>query len=88
MFAKLYTAEGRALIDSGNTPWTTYPRPQFRRDSFLNLNGTWDFCVRKMAHLPEFYDKKILVPFCPESMLSGLDMEIKPGSYLFYRTRF
>ena len=88
MFAKLYTSEGRALKESGSTPWNIYPRPQLRRDSFLNLNGSWDFCVRKIAHLPEFYDKKILVPFCPESMLSGLDMEIKPGSYMFYRTCF
>ena len=88
MFAKLYTAEGRALVDSGSTPWNTYPRPQLRRDSFLNLNGTWDFCVRKTPNLPEAYDKTILVPFCPESMLSGLDMEIKPGSHLFYRTQF
>ena len=88
MLTKQYTAEGLALKESGATPWNIYPRPQMRRDSFLNLNGYWDFCVRKMAHLPEMYEKKILVPFCPESLLSGLDMEVKPGSYLFYRTHF
>ena len=88
MFVKQYTPEGQALLKSGTTPWNVYPRPQMRRDSFLNLNGTWEFCVRKMPHLPEMYDKEILVPFCPESLLSGLDMEVKPGSNLFYRTRF
>ncbi len=88
MLTKLYTAEGRALVDSGSTPWNIYPRPQCRRDSFLNLNGLWDFCIRKISQLPEIYDKKILVPFCPESMLSGLDMEVRPGNYMFYRTHF
>ena len=88
MFVKQYTAEGRQLLKSGETPWNVYPRPQMRRGSFLNLNGTWEFCVRKMPHLPEMYDKTILVPFCPESLLSGLDMEVKPGSNLFYRTHF
>ncbi len=88
MLEKLYTSEGLALKESGRTPWNIYPRPQMRRNSFLNLNGTWDFCVRKSARLPESYDKTILVPFCPESLLSGLEIEIRPGRYLFYRTHF
>jgi len=88
MFVKQYTPEGRALKDSGSIPWNIYPRPQLRRDSFLNLNGQWDFCIRKISQLPERYEKKILVPFCPESMLSGLDMEVRPGNYMFYRTYF
>ena len=88
MLEKLYTAEGRALMESGATPWNIYPRPQLRRDSFLNLNGTWDFCVRKSARLPDKYEKTIRVPFCPESLLSGLDIEIRPGRFLFYRTHF
>ena len=27
---------------TGGVPFPTYPRPQFKRDSFLNLNGKWD----------------------------------------------
>ena len=27
---------------SGNVPFAQYPRPQFKRDSFFNLNGKWD----------------------------------------------
>ena len=39
----LYTAAGEALT---GTPWNVYPRPQMQRDSFLNLNGKWDFTVK------------------------------------------
>jgi len=36
-FAELYTPEGKTL---SGIPWDVYPRPQMRRDSFINLNGT------------------------------------------------
>ena len=84
MFYDLYTPEGEALT---GTPWPVYPRPQMRRDSFLNLNGTWDFTVRKTGELPDAYDRTILVPFCPESLLSGVHEHFAEGSYLFYRRR-
>ena len=67
------------------TPWDVYPRPQLRRDSYVNLNGEWDFAISQDPQLPKTYSQKIRVPFCPESALSGLKQEIKPGSYLFYR---
>ena len=37
---QLMTPAGEALT---GTPWTVYPRPQMRRESYINLNGTWDF---------------------------------------------
>ncbi len=67
------------------TPLDVYPRPQLKRNSFLNLNGTWDFAVSSDAALPEHYDRKILVPFCPESDLSGIAEHFPEGSSLFYR---
>jgi hypothetical protein len=76
----LYTSHGEQVSD---TPWQVYPRPQLRRDSYLNLNGYWDFAVS--ANIPETYDKTILVPFCPESLLSGIHEHFEDGSYLFYR---
>ena len=84
MLHDLYTPEGEALQ---GTPWEIYPRPQLKRNSYVNLNGIWDFAVSEKEDIPAF-DKTINVPFCPESLLSGLKMEIKPGSYLFYRRYF
>lgn len=42
----------------GDIPFAEYPRPQLRRDSFFNLNGQWE--------------EGIMVPFPPQSSLSGL----------------
>ncbi len=78
----LYTPEGETL---SGTPWEVYPRPQMRRESYVNLNGLWEFAVTETEALPERYDSRILVPFCPESLLSSLKREIAPGSYLYYR---
>ena len=81
MLQQLYTARGEALT---GTPWTVYPRPQMKRDSYLNLNGQWDFSVRD-SRFPKNYDQKILVPFCPESVLSGVKKHFPEGSALCYR---
>ena len=69
MATKLSTTLGEQLT---GTPWNVYPRPQLRRDNYVNLNGQWDFAVTEKG-LPEVYDRKILVPFCPESALSGIE---------------
>jgi len=63
-----------------NIPRPEYPRPQFVRDSFVSLNGEWDFTIDKSdtgekrgLHKEDAsYDMKIVVPFCPESSLSGI----------------
>ena len=80
MLNKLYTAQGQQVSAA---PWQVYPRPQLRRDSYLNLNGYWDFAAGE--DFPKVFDKKILVPFCPESLLSGIGEHFADGSYLFYR---
>jgi len=61
-------------------PRPEHPKPQFRRDTWLNLNGEWDFAFdfgvsgveKGWPEDPSGLDKKILVPFCPESRLSGI----------------
>ena len=62
-------------------PRPEYPRMQFRRESsWLNLNGTWDFRIdrtgsareRGIVEKKELFDRKIVVPFCPESKRSGI----------------
>ena len=47
----LMTKEGAALLQSGAQPWDIYPRPQMRRDNWLNLNGMWDFTVTEWENL-------------------------------------
>jgi beta-galactosidase/beta-glucuronidase len=60
-------------------PRSEYPRPQFVRESWINLNGPWtyvfDFSKSGLARgYPEStgFDNTIIVPFCPESSLSGV----------------
>ncbi len=63
-----------------------YPRPQMRRASFINLNGTWDYAFTKAGEKqPEKWDGKILVPFSPECELSGVGRVLRPDEYLWYR---
>ena len=84
MLHDLYTPEGEALTGQ---PWDVYPRPQMKRNSYINLNGQWDFAVTE-KHFPDTYDKTILVPFCPESLLSGIHEHFPEGSALCYRRTF
>ena len=84
MLNTLDTPQGEKFDENG---WNIYPRPQMRRENYVNLNGFWDFAVGKEKKLPATYEQKIRLPFCPESALSGLQMEIEPGSYLFYRRK-
>ncbi|HQE92405.1 MAG TPA: glycoside hydrolase family 2 TIM barrel-domain containing protein [Anaerolineae bacterium] len=61
-------------------PRPEYPRPQFRREPWINLNGPWTYTFdsgksgaqRGFAHSNGF-DGVITVPFCPESPLSGVN---------------
>ena len=54
-----------------------YPRPQLVRDTWISLNGPWDFASEPTARwrtLPEVrWDKTITVPFAPETPASGVD---------------
>lgn len=81
MPVQLMTKQGEALLQSNETPWTVYPRPQMRRDSYVNLNGLWELTVDE-------HSCQIRVPFCPESLLSGLNRHFPEGSYLVYRRNF
>ncbi len=82
---KLYTEDGKNL--SGQ-PWNGYPRPQLKRDSFICLNGDWDFTVNNGDNIPVEFDKKILVPFAPEALLSGIDEIYQENEVLWYKREF
>ena len=85
MLHDLFTPESAC---AGETPWQVYPRPQLRRDSYWNLNGQWQFAVREDPQEPERYEQTIRVPFCPESLLSGVHAHFAEGRFLFYRRTF
>lgn len=62
-------------------PRPEHPRPQFRRDSWTNLNGSWAFeidnarsgAARGLSSPEAKLSGRIIVPFCPESSLSGVE---------------
>ncbi|MFI7364804.1 glycoside hydrolase family 2 protein [Streptomyces sp. NPDC050149] len=63
-----------------------YPRPQLARDSYLNLNGHWDYAITAAdAAEPTTYDGEILVPYSPEAALSGVRRTLTPQQTLWYR---
>ena len=64
----------------GNIPHSEYPRPQFVRDSFLCLNGKWDFAVAKKDCKSVEFNRKILVPFSPECLNSGINEQLLKDS--------
>ena len=82
----LTTKWGEAL--DREHPLPEYPRPQLRRESFLNLNGVWQYAVSTLNSEPEEYDGDIVVPFPLESELSGVGRVLQPGEYLWYRREF
>ena len=68
-------------------PWNEYPRPSMVRDSFICLNGSWDFAITKEESAEEL-GEKILVPFPPESLLSGIKREVPEDYYMHYKRSF
>jgi len=76
-------------------PRPEHPRPQFRRERWANLNGVWRFAFdfgvsgleRNWVEDESAFDRDILVPFCPESRLSGIAYtDFMPC--VWYRRRF
>ena len=61
----------RTPFEVSDIPLSEYPRPQFARDSYKTLNGWWDYAIYKAKDGFPGWQGKILVPFSPESLLSG-----------------
>ncbi len=85
MYNYLFTKAGEQLPE---IPWNTYPRPLLRRDSFFCLNGSWQFAVCDTNTPPAAFHEHIVVPFCPQSLLSGICRNIDTKQHLFYQRTF
>jgi beta-galactosidase/beta-glucuronidase len=67
-------------LETTDVPRAEYPRPQFARDEWLNLNGEWEFAFddQKSGTIQVWYDgrelpRRITVPFAYQSALSGIN---------------
>ena len=69
-------------------PLSEYPRPQLVRESYLCLNGEWDYAITKSEQIPQTFDGRIIVPFSPETPASGVNRTLHDDEYLFYRLIF
>uniref|UniRef100_UPI003FEE171C sugar-binding domain-containing protein n=1 Tax=Candidatus Fimivicinus sp. TaxID=3056640 RepID=UPI003FEE171C len=66
-----------------------YPRPQLVREGWMNLNGLYDYSITpRGAQQPDSFDGQILVPFCIESALSGVERALQPDELLWYHRTF
>ncbi len=94
---RLFTVWGENL--DKNNVLQEYPRPQFVRDSYINLNGFWEYAFVPAPsdftndslnkafsyEMPSEMDGQILVPFSPEAMLSGVEKRLEPDAFLWYK---
>ena len=72
-----------------------YPRPELSREEWLNLNGGWEFCfddndvgVKEKWFAGKKLENKIIVPFCFQSMASGIGAGDEKHEVMWYATEF
>ncbi|NLU52191.1 MAG: glycoside hydrolase family 2 [Clostridiaceae bacterium] len=63
-------------------PRNEYPRPQFVRENWTNLNGEWEFSFDN-----DTFDKRIIVPFAYQTRLSGINIQDYHDT-VWYRRNF
>ena len=62
-----------------------YPRPQLVRESYLCLNGIWEYQISKSKDIPEDFTDTLIVPYSLECKINEEKHLLKPDEYLFYR---
>ncbi len=77
-----------ALQVDPSLPWPEYPRPDARRDEWVNLNGLWDYTITDLNTRPQNWEGKILVPYPVESALSGVKKRVSENENLWYKRTF
>jgi hypothetical protein len=69
-------------------PLPEYPRPQLVRDNYTILNGIWQYAITQTQIQPSEWDGEILVPFSPETSMSGVGRQLQPYEYLWYEREY
>ncbi len=93
----LLTSWGEQL--DTDAPLPEHPRPQLVRPGWQSLNGPWECAFTPFAASdpvavadplapPVHFDLEIVVPFSPETTLSGVGRSTAPDETLWYRRRF
>ncbi|WP_420602914.1 glycoside hydrolase family 2 protein [Flagellimonas sp.] len=86
--AQTLTTKWTDQVDK-ESPLLEYPRPQMVRAKWKNLNGQWNYTIKKQASaIPSSYDGKITVPFPIESHLSNVQKRVGPNEEVWYQTSF
>ncbi len=75
-------------------PRVEYPTPQWQRDDYVILNGTWEFDfddhavgLKEKWYRSHDFQQSIIVPFCYQSVLSGIG-ETEFHDIVWYRRTF
>jgi len=88
----VYTSDLMTRWGKDVTPanaWRSYPRPQLKRERWLNLNGLWDYAIAPKGDAqPARMDGQILVPFPVEAKLSRVQRRVTPDDRIWYRRSF
>lgn len=81
--SELVTPWGEVV--TADNAWREYPRPQLVRAQWQNLNGAWDWAITPLdAARPSEWQGTIVVPFCIESRLSGVQRLLHDDQALWY----
>jgi len=81
------------FVNAQEVPRSEYPRPQFVRNAWINLNGAWTYTFdfgnsgkNRRLYESKGFDGKIIVPYCPESKLSGVEHKDFINNMWYQRT--
>ena len=61
-----------------------YPRPQLVRNSYLSLNGEWEYAISKSSDIPSIFPDTVIVPYSLECKINDEKHVLQPDEYLFY----
>lgn len=71
-------------INPLDVPFNEYPRPLLKRESYLCLNGIWDFCILKNKNEIPKFDQKVVVPYAIETPLSNINHLLEINEIMCY----